>query len=82
MVHLLFAASEIWRLDKIKDLPSSTRLKNFLYKNGKPLQPGETVTRPDLGHTLERIAYGGAEEFYSGRLGSQIVDEVSQWSEC
>ncbi|XP_055331691.1 glutathione hydrolase 1 proenzyme-like [Paramacrobiotus metropolitanus] len=71
-------AKDIWRFDSIKNLPSSARLKNFLYRDGKPLQAGQTISRPDFADTLDRIARGGANEFYKGQLASEIVQEVRQ----
>lgn len=38
---------------------------------------GETVRIPGLGDSLERIARLGAQEFYTGELGHQLADHVS-----
>ncbi|MBN1857981.1 gamma-glutamyltransferase [Candidatus Bipolaricaulota bacterium] len=43
-----------------------------------PYEPGETMIRPDLAATLERISAEGAVAFYSGDAGAAIVHAVRQ----
>jgi gamma-glutamyltranspeptidase/glutathione hydrolase len=39
---------------------------------------GEILTLPDLANSLEAIAAGGAEVFYTGEIGNAIADEVHE----
>ncbi|MHB1560686.1 MAG: gamma-glutamyltransferase [Isosphaeraceae bacterium] len=41
--------------------------------DGRPWQPGDRLVQPDLAATLERIASGGADEFYTGRTAELIA---------
>jgi gamma-glutamyltranspeptidase/glutathione hydrolase len=52
--------------------PGSAKL---FFRNGKPLQKGETYRNPDLANMLERLAdKGSAEDFYHGEIGRRIAD--------
>ena len=66
----------MWRFEKIKDLSTSKNLRQYLYPEGKKLQMGTTITRNNFADMLERIAYSGVEEFYTGNLGKEIVEQV------
>ena len=44
-----------------------------LYPNGRPPLPGDTLRRPRLADTLEAVAAGGREAFYSGNVGAAIT---------
>ncbi len=41
--------------------------------DGRPWQPGDRLVQSDLAATLERIASGGADEFYNGRTAELIA---------
>ncbi len=47
----------------------------FLFDGVAP-RPGQTVSLPALGATLETIAEDGADAFYEGPIAEQIADEV------
>jgi len=47
-----------------------------IYGRDGRLARGEKVVMPDLAHTLETLANGGARELYRGDLGARIVDHV------
>lgn len=47
-----------------------------LYPNGRPVEPGDHVTRGDLATTLEDLASGGRDAFYGGRAGEDISKAV------
>lgn len=68
---------DFWRFEKLKQFPTSKRLEQFLYPDGKKLQLETKIVRNNFADMLERIAYSGVEEFYTGKLGQEIVDEVS-----
>lgn len=40
------------------------------------------MTNPLLGNTLERIAGGGADEFYRGQLVQDILMDLHDHGEC
>ena len=42
------------------------------YPEGRPVERGDHVTRPDLAETLEAVGSGGREAFYGGRTGEDI----------
>lgn len=45
-------------------------------RNGNYYQPGEKLAQPELGRTLERIAKGGAREFYEGETAKRLAAEM------
>lgn len=47
-----------------------------LYPDGRPVQPGDHVRRPELAVTLEAVAAGGREAFYGGKAGEDMVEAV------
>jgi gamma-glutamyltranspeptidase/glutathione hydrolase len=47
------------------------------YPEGRPVEPGDRVTRPDLAETLEAVGSGGREAFYGGRAGEDISQALS-----
>jgi gamma-glutamyltranspeptidase/glutathione hydrolase len=59
--------------EKLLRLESSAEL--FL-PGGAPPAAGSTVRNPDLARTLERIAQGGAAEFYRGETADLLVAEM------
>ncbi len=44
-----------------------------LYPGGRPPEPGEPLTRPDLGITLAAVAADGRAAFYAGAAGAGIT---------
>lgn len=49
----------------------------FLHPEGRLFEEGEILRNPDLADTLERIAQGGAEEFYRGETGRRMADDLA-----
>lgn len=59
-------------LKAFRAIPSRSGAKYFL-KNGKrPYPVGEIFRQPDLASTLEELARGGPEAFYTGDIAAQI----------
>ena len=50
----------------------------FYLKDGAPYAVGDIVRNPDLADTLDRIAEGGAEAFYTGDIANRIVRQVQK----
>jgi gamma-glutamyltranspeptidase/glutathione hydrolase len=68
-------AKEIARsADALRANPALAR--TFLHADGSPLAAGETLRRPELAATLQRIARGGARAFYHGEIAARIVRSV------
>ena len=65
-----FYASDV---EKLRNYASSRRI---LTKDGAPYVAGDMLRLPDLARTLQRIADGGADEFYRGSLGAEIAAAV------
>ena len=55
---------------KLAKYPSSTKI---WFKDGKPLEMGDTVKNPDLARTLRTIAAQGAEPFYRGDIAKNTA---------
>jgi gamma-glutamyltranspeptidase len=48
----------------------------LFFRNGKPLQAGDSLKNPDLAWVLERIAQDGADGFYKGEVAKKWVDDL------
>jgi gamma-glutamyltranspeptidase/glutathione hydrolase len=59
----------------LRQFPESNRI--FL-NSGKPFAMGDTIKQPELAATLERIAKGGAKEFYQGETAAVLAREMAK----
>jgi gamma-glutamyltranspeptidase/glutathione hydrolase len=50
--------------------------RTFLHSDGTPLAEGESLRRPELAETLQRIAHEGSIAFYGGTTAERIVCSV------
>jgi gamma-glutamyltranspeptidase/glutathione hydrolase len=57
-------------------LARDTTAASIYLPAGVPLQPGETLRIPGLARTMQRLAETGAEGFYRGDLGRDLVREL------
>lgn len=78
-----FTVSEITSRD-IKDAyPTIIKFDStaaiYLDGLGLPLEPGDTITNPDLARTLRLIAEQGESVFYTGEIARKIVDTVQKY---
>jgi gamma-glutamyltranspeptidase/glutathione hydrolase len=48
------------------------------WKDGRPLQQGETIRNPAMAETLRAVAERGPDAFYSGPVAQQISDAVTR----
>ncbi|OGU01786.1 MAG: hypothetical protein A2W29_04770, partial [Gemmatimonadetes bacterium RBG_16_66_8] len=48
----------------------------LFFRNGAPLEAGETVRNSDLAWTLRQIAEGGAKAFYDGEVARRLVSDL------
>ena len=69
----LSPSSIAWASGYMKEILASNYMRFIVLEDGQNLgQPGDTVCRPDLLSTLQRIADGGADTFYRGTMADQI----------
>lgn len=59
--------------DHFLKYPGSTKL---FFRDGQPLQAGDTLRNPDLQWTLEQVASGGADAFYKGAVAKRMVADL------
>ena len=52
--------------------------RTFLRADGSPLDAGDTLRRPELAHTLERLAHDGPEPFYRGDIAAAIATNTQR----
>lgn len=55
-----------------------TRRKLFSDENGKLLQTGDLVKFEKLADTLEVIAKHGADAFYNGSIGEDLIRDIQE----
>jgi gamma-glutamyltranspeptidase/glutathione hydrolase len=71
------ASAELARsLHQRSEFLASQAIGTHLYPSGRPPQPGDHLTRPDLAETLRDIAEGHRDRFYLGQAGKAIADAV------
>ncbi|MEQ9398734.1 MAG: gamma-glutamyltransferase [Longimicrobiales bacterium] len=63
------------QVDKLAADPGSRA--TFLLDGERAPEPGDWFRNPDLARTFRRISEGGAEVFYGGDLGREIVDGLA-----
>lgn len=63
-------------LQSFRNLPVIN--STYFYPNGSIKKEGDTLYRPDFADTLELIAGQGADVFYNGTLGREMVTELQQ----
>ncbi|MFN2426001.1 MAG: gamma-glutamyltransferase [Candidatus Binatia bacterium] len=60
-------------------LPADAELARvFFHPDGSPRREGETLKRPELAATLERLARVGVDDFYEGEIAADIVRTVAR----
>ena len=66
------------QMERLKKAPAMAWMQQNFYKDGLPVQPGDVVRNPELAQTLRKIALGGAEVFYTGEIGREIVKDFAR----
>jgi len=75
VVEPYLAGALLGQRDRIAADPELSAV--FLHADGSATASGERLRRPDLAATLERLARDGAEPFYVGDIGADIVAAVN-----
>ena len=60
--------------ERLKHYPDTRQY--FFKKNGQPLTEGDVLKNPEYARTLGILARQGADAFYHGKIGTQIVKKV------
>lgn len=47
------------------------------FRNGEPMQAGDTLRNPDLAWTLDQIAKNGADGFYKGEVARRWIADIA-----
>ena len=58
------------KAERFRRVPGVARI--FLRPDGSTFQPGDRLTQPDLAHTLQAVAEGGADAFYKGHIPDTV----------
>lgn len=48
----------------------------LFFRDGEPMQAGDTLRNPDLAWTLRQIAQDGADAFYRGAVAERLVEDL------
>ena len=51
----------------------------YLNEDSMPYEIGDVITNPDLAATLQKIAEGGKDAFYTGEVAQAIIDTVASY---
>lgn len=70
------ASGQINTADKLR--LTETGRKVYFNEDGSVKRPGQIVVNEDLTVTLERLAAGGPESFYTGDIAAQITDDMAR----
>jgi gamma-glutamyltranspeptidase/glutathione hydrolase len=62
-------------IDSIRSNAEASRI--YLKPDGSPYEAGELLRNPDYARTLQRLAAGGAEDFYRGGLAEQMANDLA-----
>jgi gamma-glutamyltranspeptidase / glutathione hydrolase len=73
---VVVTSAEKERLDRYRDALIAANGKESRW--AKPYEVGDVLKYPELAQTLERIAYQGPDEFYSGETAQQLIEYLSQ----
>ncbi|HET7274866.1 MAG TPA: gamma-glutamyltransferase [Longimicrobiaceae bacterium] len=50
--------------------------REIFFRDGAPLEAGDTLRNPDLAWTLRQVAEGGADAFYRGEIARRMVADL------
>lgn len=61
---------------KLAATPDANR--TYLKRDGRVYQADDWLVQSDMGRTLDRLAYAGADDFYSGEIAQVIADDFAR----
>ena len=73
---LSYKASESLR--GARNLADDAESKRIFQRGGAFYEAGDVLLQPELAATLQKIAMGGAREFYEGETGRRLVAEMAR----
>lgn len=73
---VVVTTAEKERLDRYRDALIKANGKESRW--AEPHEVGDTLKYPELAQTLERIAFHGQDEFYSGETAQQLIEYLNQ----
>jgi len=73
---LSYKASESLR--GARNLSEDPESKRIFQRGGVFYEAGDVLLQPELGATLQKIAVGGAREFYEGETGRRLAAEMAR----
>src|ERR1019366_2036271 len=73
---LSYKASE--GLRGARNLADDAESKRIFQRGGAFYEAGDVLVQPELAATLQRIAVGGAREFYEGETGRRLAAEMAR----
>ena len=63
--------------DRLKKAPAWSWMQKVYYKDGLPMQAGDTVKNTELTESLKKVAKGGPDVFYKGEIADAIDKEFA-----
>ncbi|WP_136797291.1 gamma-glutamyltransferase [Desulfosediminicola ganghwensis] len=64
-------------LEFFLSIPGRSGSRYFLKDGAEPFDVGDTFVQPDLARLLKRLAENGVEEFYIGKTGRRIAEDIA-----
>lgn len=75
--HLAYSLNAVLQLTVTQlDARYAEFRRVYGHPNGRPWRAGDTIVQPDLANTLDSIAQGGPDAFYTGSIAKQVVREM------
>ncbi|MEQ9455055.1 MAG: gamma-glutamyltransferase [Phycisphaeraceae bacterium] len=76
--HLAASVNRVLESEKTQTADNLAELRRVYSKpDGTPWEASDTMTLPDLAHTLEIIAAQGADGFYHGQVAKAFADDMA-----
>ncbi|MEO0452108.1 MAG: gamma-glutamyltransferase family protein [Pseudomonadota bacterium] len=63
---------------KDAELAGNVGYSSVFRPNGQPLKAGDTLKQPALAQTLKRLAQNGLQDFYTGAIAADLVDDLTK----